>query len=103
MTLDSTSANSHPTTTNDDVANRLADRKGEFVSGARLVALLFVLSLSSAFWMFDQILPFILADQIKSALGLTDTELGLIAGLAFAVCYCLASLPLARTIGSRLP
>ncbi|OYZ97959.1 MAG: MFS transporter [Rhizobiales bacterium 17-65-6] len=41
-------------------------------------------------------LPFILAESIKADLGLSDTQMGLLTGLAFAVCYSLLSLPLAR-------
>ncbi|MDX6804881.1 MFS transporter [Terrihabitans rhizophilus] len=44
----------------------------------------------------DRILPFILAESIKRDLSLSDTQMGLITGMAFAVCYALLSLPLAR-------
>ena len=44
----------------------------------------------------DRQLPFILAESIKRDLGLSDTQLGLLTGLAFALCYSLAALPLAR-------
>lgn len=65
-------------------------------SGWRLWALLGALMLISAVSQIDRILPFILAEAIKSDLGLSDTQIGLLTGAAFAVCYTLFSLPLAR-------
>jgi predicted MFS family arabinose efflux permease len=50
----------------------------------------------NSFSQIDRILPFILAESIKADLGLSDTQMGLLTGLAFAVCYSLLSLPLAR-------
>jgi predicted MFS family arabinose efflux permease len=50
----------------------------------------------NSFSQIDRILPFILAETIKADLGLSDTQMGLLTGLAFAVCYSLLSLPLAR-------
>jgi len=44
----------------------------------------------------DRMLPFILGESIKKELGFSDTQLGLVIGLEFAVCHCLAALPLAR-------
>jgi predicted MFS family arabinose efflux permease len=41
-------------------------------------------------------LPFIMAEAIKTDLSLSDTQMGLLTGIAFAVCYALLSLPLAR-------
>lgn len=55
-----------------------------------------VLFLVSAFAQIDRILPFILAEAIKAELGLSDTLIGLLTGLAFAFCYVLLSLPMAR-------
>lgn len=68
----------------------------EFVDGWRLFATLAVLFLVSAISQIDRMLPFIMAEAIKIDLSLSDTEIGLITGLAFAVCYALLSLPLAR-------
>nr|WP_259665464.1 MFS transporter [Rhizobium bangladeshense] len=62
-----------------------------------------VLLLINAFSQIDRILPFILAEKIKAELSLTDTEMGLISGLAFAVCYALLSLPLARAADRGSP
>lgn len=70
--------------------------RSEYVSGPRLWALLAVLMLISAISQIDRILPFILAEAIKTDLGLSDTQIGLMTGAAFAVCYTLLSLPLAR-------
>ncbi len=41
-------------------------------------------------------LPFIMAESIKEDLSLSDTQVGLLTGIAFAVCYAVFSLPLAR-------
>jgi len=51
----------------------------------------------------DRILPFILAESIKSDLLLSDTQLGLITGVVFAVCYTFLSLPLARASDRGYP
>lgn len=67
-----------------------------YVSGWRLWTLLAALMLISAISQIDRILPFILAEAIKTDLGLSDTQIGLLTGAAFAVCYTLLSLPLAR-------
>ncbi|ADG10892.1 MFS transporter [Caulobacter segnis] len=68
----------------------------EYVQGWRIFVILITLLLINAFSQIDRILPFILSEAIKSDLGLSDTEMGLLTGLAFAVCYSLLSLPLAR-------
>lgn len=72
------------------------DPPTEYFSGARTGMLLFVLLLVSMLCQIDRILPFILAEAIRTDLGLSDTQLGLVTGIAFAVCYSLMSLPLAR-------
>jgi predicted MFS family arabinose efflux permease len=71
-------------------------REAGLMSGWRRTALIIVLFMVSAFSQIDRILPFILAESIKADLHLSDTQLGLITGIAFAVVYSLASLPLAR-------
>jgi len=68
----------------------------DHASGWRLWALLAALLLINAISQIDRILPFILAEAIKTDLGLSDTQIGLLTGAAFAVCYTLLSLPLAR-------
>lgn len=73
------------------------------VQGWRLAALLAVLLLINALSQIDRILPFILAEAIKTDLSLSDTQIGLMTGAAFAVCYTLLSLPLARTADRGSP
>lgn len=68
----------------------------QYACGWRVAAILTTLLLINAFSQIDRILPFILAESIKADLGLSDTQMGLLTGLAFAVCYSLLSLPLAR-------
>jgi predicted MFS family arabinose efflux permease len=68
-----------------------------------VVAICTTLLLINAFSQIDRILPFILAESIKSDLGLSDTQMGLLTGLAFAVCYSLLSLPLARAADRGSP
>jgi predicted MFS family arabinose efflux permease len=73
-----------------------APDRDEFISGRRSILLLIALFLVSVFSQVDRILPFILAESIKADLSLSDTQIGLVTGIAFAVCYALLSLPLAR-------
>ncbi|HAY05204.1 MAG TPA: MFS transporter [Hyphomonas sp.] len=68
----------------------------DYFAGLRAWTLLLVLLLVSMLCQIDRILPFILAEAIRTDLGLSDTQLGLVTGIAFAVCYSLMSLPLAR-------
>nr|WP_246270989.1 MFS transporter [Rhizobium sophorae] len=68
-----------------------------------MAAICIVLLLINAFSQIDRILPFILAEKIKADLSLTDTQMGLLTGLAFAVCYALLSLPLARAADRGSP
>jgi predicted MFS family arabinose efflux permease len=79
-----------------------ADPLGYF--GRRRAAfLLAALFLVSAFAQIDRILPFILAEAIKVELQLSDTQIGLITGIAFALCYALLSLPMARLCDQGSP
>ena len=75
----------------------------EFAHGWRLVVLLCALFLVSMISQIDRFLPFIMAEAIKADLSLSDTEIGLITGIAFAVCYTLLSLPLARAADRGSP
>jgi predicted MFS family arabinose efflux permease len=75
----------------------------EYVKGLRMAAICIVLLLINAFSQIDRILPFILAEKIKADLELSDTEMGLLTGVAFAVCYALLSLPLARAADRGSP
>lgn len=74
-----------------------------YVETWRFAAICTVLLLINAFSQIDRILPFILAEKIKADLSLTDTQMGLLTGLAFAVCYALLSLPLARAADRGSP
>lgn len=74
-----------------------------YAEGWRLSAICIVLVLINAFSQIDRILPFILAESIKADLDLSDTQMGLLTGLAFAVCYALLSLPLARAADRGSP
>lgn len=64
--------------------------------GWRRTGLLSTLLLVSIVSQIDRVLPFILAESIKEDLNLSDTQIGLITGLAFTVCYALVALPFAR-------
>jgi predicted MFS family arabinose efflux permease len=68
----------------------------EHVHGWRVPVLLITLFLVSATSQIDRMLPFVLAESIKEDLDLSDTQVGLLTGIAFAVCYTLLSMPLAR-------
>jgi hypothetical protein len=78
----------------------LTVRKGiahdQTVSGGRLALLLIALFLVNMFCQIDRILPFILKEAITVDLSLSDTQIRLLAGAAFAICYARLSLPLAR-------
>lgn len=62
-----------------------------------------LLLIISTWCQIDRILPFVLAESIKRDLVLSDTQLGLITGVSFAVYYTLASLPLARAADRGSP
>lgn len=64
------------------------DRRGVTVIG--------VLLLINIVNFIDRQLPFILVDAIRADLALTDSEIGLMAGVSFAIVYSFAALPLAR-------
>ncbi|RSV36173.1 MFS transporter [Sphingomonas sp. ABOLE] len=51
----------------------------------------------------DRILPFILIEPIKRDLVLSDVQIGLVTGLASALCYTLFSLPIARAADRGSP
>lgn len=74
-----------------------------YVEGWRVASMCITLILINAFSQIDRILPFILAESIKADLNLSDTQMGLLTGLAFAVCYALLSLPLARAADRGSP
>ena len=57
---------------------------------------LLMLTLVGALNYFDRQLIVILQEPIKGELELSDTQLGLMSGLAFALFYCLVGIPIAR-------
>lgn len=75
----------------------------EYLAGWRAYALLLALFSVSAISQVDRILPFIMAESIKFDLALSDTQVGLLTGVPFAVCYTLLSLPLARAADRGSP
>lgn len=81
--------------TDDRPSAQIADQENYF-TGNRAVLLMAALFLISIFAQIDRILPFILAASIKTEFSLSDTQIGLMTGAAFALCYTLLSLPLAR-------
>lgn len=74
-----------------------------FFGRRRAAFLLASLFLVSVFAQIDRILPFILAEAIKAELRLSDTHIGLLTGIAFALCYALLSLPMARLCDQGSP
>ena len=71
------------------------ERSGPFGPGYRrylLAALLLVMILN----VLDRQVINVLAEPIKQDLGLSDTQLGLLTGLAFAVFYNVVGIPLGR-------
>lgn len=67
-----------------------------YLRGWRLALLMVALFLVSLISQIDRVLPFIMAEMIKAELDLSDAQIGLLTGVAFAVCYTLFSLPFAR-------
>ncbi|MBB6125330.1 spinster family MFS transporter [Sphingobium subterraneum] len=53
-----------------------------------------ILLIFSLFSFLDRQLIALMVDPIKADLGLNDTELGLLQGMAFALCYAVAGLPI---------
>ena len=63
--------------------------------GGKAALAIILLMLVNVVNFIDRQLPFILIEAIKTDLKLSDTQVGLLAGLAFALIFSLASLPLA--------
>jgi MFS family permease len=63
-----------------------------------------LLSAASFFNYLDRMVIAVLVEPMKRDLGLSDTQMGLVSGLAFALLYATAGLPLARLAdrGSRV-
>ncbi|HWV61629.1 MAG TPA: MFS transporter, partial [Sphingopyxis sp.] len=65
------------------------------VSKARAGYILFILCLISALNYYDRFLIGILVEDLKRDLALSDAQVGLLSGLAFALVYSIASIPVA--------
>src|SRR5690606_1116247 len=63
---------------------------------AQTRTMLWILLIVYIFNFLDRQIVNILAEPIKAELGLSDTQLGLLAGPAFAVFYALLGIPIAR-------
>ena len=74
-------------------ADAAALPQGRGVPVAYVLGLLFLINVLN---FLDRQLPSILAQSIKADLNLSDTQLGLLGGVAFAVFYATLALPLAR-------
>ena len=57
---------------------------------------LVIVSLAAALNYYDRYLIAILIQPIKLEMGLTDSQIGLMSGIAFAGVYCAAAIPIAR-------
>lgn len=66
---------------------------GYFVVGVLMVA--------STFSFIDRMILSLLIDPIRKDQGLTDTEVSLLAGFAFAICYVLCAFPFGRWVDTR--
>lgn len=72
-----------------DAANRYTSRKQAYYT-------LVILTIVYSFNFIDRQLLAILQEAIKADLGLSDSQLGLLTGFAFAAFYVLAGIPIAR-------
>ncbi len=68
---------------------------GAGLSKTRATYLLAILCVISALNYYDRYLIGILVEDLKRDLALSDSQIGLLSGLAFAVVYSIASLPIA--------
>lgn len=73
------------------------------ISHSKSAAVLALLTLIYMTNLIDRQLPFILAESIRKDLDLSDLQLGLLGGVAFAFVYGVMSLPLARFADSWSP
>lgn len=65
------------------------------ISNARAGYILFILCLISALNYYDRFLIGILVEDLKRDLVLSDSQIGLLSGFAFALVYSIASIPVA--------
>lgn len=64
-------------------------------------AVLFLLVAANTLNLLDRQLPFILIEHIRTDLRLSDTQIGLLGGIAFSLVYALMAIPLARISDSK--
>ncbi len=74
--------------------NSASDANHPLLSRRYKVWLVFVLFLVSVFNFADRAILSVLAQPIKEDLKLTDTDLGMLQGLAFAILYSVLGIPL---------
>jgi predicted MFS family arabinose efflux permease len=68
----------------------------ETISGTSVRLFLWILLIVQIFNFLDRQIVNILAEPIKRDLGLSDTQIGLMTGLAFALLYSVLGIPIAR-------
>jgi MFS family permease len=71
------------------------------MSAAYRAYLLGLLLLVSIVAYSDRLILGFLVDPIKADLGISDTQIGLLNGLAFSICYAVMGLPLGRAIDTH--
>lgn len=74
-----------------------------YLRGSREIWFVATLLLVSIVCQVDRILPFILIEPIKRDLHLSDAQIGLVTGMATALCHTLFSLPIARAADRGSP
>ena len=72
-----------------------------YTAGSRRTVLV-MLGLVSMFNYIDRTVLSVLQEPIKRELGLSDGQLGLLTGLAFALFYATLSVPIAKAISPRI-
>lgn len=71
----------------------MAKAQRSHATGVELMAILLAIGSLN---LVDRNLPFILMQEIKRDLAMSDTQFGLLGGLVFAVVYTMASVPIAK-------
>jgi MFS family permease len=80
----------------DDRASLAADDAAPSYSMAAAYWALFVIILATFVTFFEQVVFAMLAERIKADFGLSDSQLGFLAGPASIICYLFVGIPLAR-------